>query len=275
MRCAPELLAAEAESHVLRLRELLVRFDENLKAHQLMESVPYWIAERPAIVRAKREQREMVLHAIDPEAYEVYYRSNPHERPFEQQYPGLTVENAHEHLFRVQFLRDGLTRQLEQHPNPDEFGIIDLTANDGWMLANLKAAGYSDLFGCELNDRAIARANARGFKLYRHDFRQLVRETAESWNAVVLFETLEHLPDPAGALEDIAGIVSMDGRLYISTPDGAVEEGDLPSWSHVERKGHLWAWPVEQFTAMLDEVGEVVNCEIGPDKVAVAEVRPR
>lgn len=258
---AEELLGAEVEAHVLRLRELLVRFDENLKAWHLLNSVPYWATDRPAIARARAQQREMVAHAIDPQAYDDYYAQNPHERPFEEQY-GIEVAQA-DLIPRVALLADWLG---------DAKTICDLSANDGWMLAFFKAKGLK-VWGCDLNRSNVELAKRRGIDVVQGDFARKVTSPAD---AVVLFETIEHLPDPLAGLKAAAGFyVKPGGHLYVSTPLGAVEGGNLPTWAHVERKGHLHSFRASDFHALLEGVGEVVRFETGPDRVMVAKVKPR
>lgn len=105
------LAAKKAEELVLQLREVLVRHDENWKATKLMECVPYFAWDRPAIAQARLDQREMTLHAVDPGVYGAYYRDNPNEAPFERQ--GVEIEKAHETFQRVDFLRRGLAEQQE------------------------------------------------------------------------------------------------------------------------------------------------------------------
>jgi hypothetical protein len=103
---APWPVQMRAEQLVLELREILVRFDENLKAHALMqECVPYFIddAAHPLIARAREDQARMVDHIVG-DSYATYYSENPHERPFEEQY-GIEPAVAHEHLHRVAYLR--------------------------------------------------------------------------------------------------------------------------------------------------------------------------
>ena len=264
LEVAIDQLGAEVETHVLRLRELLVRHDENLKAWHLLNSVPYWCTDRPAIAKARAEQREMVLHAIDPDAYAAYYGDNPHERPFEQQY-GISVDEA-DAIPRVAF--------LDEHRG-DAKTLIDLSANDGWMLAFFKGKGLK-VSGSDLNAGSVARAKTRGVAVERMDFRDLAATgPGIRADAVVLFETLEHLADPADGLRAAAKYVKPGGHLYVSTPMGAVEGGNLPTWAHVERKGHLWSFRPSDFYELLEAVGEVVAFETGPDKVMVAKVKPR
>lgn len=101
------LYEQEVVRRLLGLREDLVRHDENLAAWRLMdECVPYFLRDHPEVVSARDDQREMVAHLLDPAAYLDFYRTNPGERPFEEQY-GLPVEDAHR-IHRVGFLRGEL-----------------------------------------------------------------------------------------------------------------------------------------------------------------------
>jgi 2-polyprenyl-3-methyl-5-hydroxy-6-metoxy-1,4-benzoquinol methylase len=262
---AEDLLADEVAVHYLRLRELLVRGDENLKCWNLLQTVPYWAADHPALVRAREEQRQMVEHAIDPAAYEAYYQTNVHERPFEQQ-TGLTVETA-DRIPRVGWLKDRFAKSRKPRM------LIDLSANDGWMLAHFKALGVKG-HGFDLNADAVRRANEeRKVKVFHDDFRGDGPQHGHA-AAVVLFETLEHLPSPAEGLRAAVRYVERGGSLYVSTPLAAVERLDLDSWATVEPKGHLWAITPSAFHDMLSAVGEVEAFEVGPDRVMLAAVKP-
>lgn len=257
---AEDLLGAEVEAHVLRLRELLVRGDENLKAWKLLQCVPYWARDRPAIRQATVDQFEMVKHALEPEAYTEYYADNPHERPFEQQY-GCTVSQAMDAIPRFRMLRDWLAGWSEGAK------VIDLSGNDGAMAEGLHRAGRADVDVLDLNPSCIARAEQRmtGGRSIVADFRDDVPDFVEGEHDVaVLFETLEHLADPAAGLAKAAGYAPV---LWVSTPIGAVEQLDLPSWAHVERKGHLHSFTPHDFKALLAGVTsrepELWICEDG------------
>lgn len=277
-----ELYAAELERHVLALREALVRHDENLKADDLMQSVPYLVWDRPAIATAREEQRQMVLHIRDPEAYEHYYGTNPHERPFEEQY-GIRPEDAHEALYRIRFLREALERLRLAPPEaltPQELRIIDLSANDGFMAVNLGQLAYTvDCVDLHPGNCAIARQRkadgAVGIReVLQADLHQAPDLIASGYDVVVCFETVEHVVDPDRTLEAMGRLAKPDGRIYVSTPFEAVEQGNLPAWDLVEPKGHVRAFRAKDFEQLLERHGEIKRLEIGPDRVMVAEVTP-
>lgn len=266
-----ELLAREVERHVLALREYLVRFDENLKAHQLMQSVPYWAQDLPAIAKARADQYEMVKHILDPAYYETYYANNPHERPFEEQY-NLTVEDAHLAIPRLGWLRERLAAQEQTLGRAPM--VLDLSMNDGWMPANLGLDGYT-VDGIDLNPLCVERAKARDSAKGQyacgdlHDAPAFFRPG--TYDAVVCFETIEHVRDPASTLSVMETMAAPGGVLYVSTPDGAVEGGDLPDWDFVESKGHVRAMTQNDVTALIEaQPGLSVDfCSVGPDKVIV------
>jgi 2-polyprenyl-3-methyl-5-hydroxy-6-metoxy-1,4-benzoquinol methylase len=280
---------------VLALREDLVRHDDNAAALALMTSaVPWFVAEHPDIVAARERQQQMCMHLLDPNAYAAYYATNTHERPFEAQYPGATVDNAHEVFHRVAFLRDGLARRLAPFPpgltavspgaqrikeNPPR--VLDVSCNDGWMAANLALAGYR-CDGIDLNPDCIDRARARKGRadlgpmgdFVVGDFIRSLRGFLSPlvYDAVACFETIEHVADPDDAMRALVGICKPGGRVYVSTPNGVDHGGDLPGWDHVEPKGHVRVYVPETFHALLSRHGTVERIEQGPDGVMVAEV---
>lgn len=130
--------------------------------------------------------------------------------------------------------------------------VLDLSGNDGWCAANLSLAGHKvDMI--EMNEDAARRAELR-----RKDFPKMGRVVCGnlydapqhfrpgSYDAVVLFETIEHVPDIDRTLRTMERMVRPGGRCYLSTPEGAFERGRDPvmaDWHVVESKGHLRACP--------------------------------
>lgn len=274
------LYEKDVARRILALREDLVRHDENAKALALMDCVPFFLDGHPGIEAARQRQRQMCLHLIDPEAYAEYYATNVHERPFEQQYPGATVDNAHEVFHRVAFLRHGLAMQELALRRPR---VLDVSCNDGWMAANLALAGYR-CDGIDLNPDCIQRANARKGRadlgrmgtFVVGDFIRLAEQgqfTAEH-DAVVCFETIEHVADPDEAMLALVRMTRLGGRIYVSTPNGVDHGGDLPNWDHVEPKGHVRVYTPRTFRALLERHGTVERIEQGADGVMVAELTP-
>jgi 2-polyprenyl-3-methyl-5-hydroxy-6-metoxy-1,4-benzoquinol methylase len=270
------------EAHVARLvldlREALVRHDDNAAALALMENaVPWFLLDHPEISRQREQQRQMCMHLIDPEAYREYYRTNAHERPFEEQ-TGLDVATAHEHIHRLAFLRRVLDEQLsrtDDATSTNHLSVLDVSCNDGAFAANLAMAGYT-CDGMDLNPDCIARAQVRkqAFPLMgRFD----VGDFIDYWLAgdrdvIACLETIEHVANPDEAMRRLTYLCKPTGRIVISTPNGVDHGGDLPNWDHVEPKGHVRVYTPKTFHELLSRHGTVERMEQGPDGVMVAEV---
>lgn len=273
---APWPVEMRAQQLVLELREILVRFDENLAAHTLMqECVPYFLddAHHPQIAQARADQAAMVDHIVG-DSYAHYYETNHHERPFEEQYQ-CSPEEAHDRLHRVRFLR----RWLEANRPVDHahHRLLDLACNDGWMAVNLGA--LVQYTGLDLNPHCIERAKGRyvtGAK-FQVGFAERAKELTRPFlfDVVVAYELVEHVKDPAKLLDVMAACCRPGGSLFVSTPLGAGTGGDLPDWWFVEPKGHVRAYTPNTFAALLMPHGDThmeISDTQGSGQLMVARV---
>lgn len=243
-RSARKLYEEEIVGHVIALRESLIRHDENLKAWTLMnEVVPYFTRHHRQVIRARDRSFHQVRHLLEPKVYASYYGDNPHEMPFEEQWGGqLTVETA-DRIARVHWLKE----QLPIHHPTIPPRLLDLGCNDGWMLAHLKMAGaISHGTGVDLAPDCLDRARQRvpGYEFYTgfaEDVPQIIDAANVQYDAVTCFEVMEHVLDPAKVLVAAAECLKPGGWLYFSTPNGAIEWGDINDWDNIESKGHVRA----------------------------------
>ncbi len=278
---AQELRALVAQNEivgaVMLLRETLVRHDENLKAHALMEqAVPYVVLERPEIVKARADQREMVAHYLRPDEYERWYR----EEPKESTVPDEVVPEIGEHIPRAKRLLEGLREQEEKLGRKPR--VLDLGSNDMWLACYLWLEGGYTVDGVELNRQSVEKGlkrmehfGAPGKLLHGnlHDAGSMVN--GSRYDAVSLFEVIEHVPDVEQALDLCESLLAPGGVVYVSTPNGAYERGAINAWARVERKGHLRAIPVHELAETFSHRGEIENLELQHDeRVTFASYRP-
>lgn len=267
----------EVVGAVLLLRETLVRHDENLKAYHLLENVPYVIAERPEIVKARADQREMVAHYLRPEEYERWYR----EEPKESTVPDDVVPEIGEHIPRAKRLLEGLQEQEQRLGRKPR--VLDLGSNDMWIGCYLWLQGKYVVDGVELNKQSVtkgekrmARFGAPGKLIHGNlaDAKQLVN--GRRYDAISLFEVLEHVPDVNATLDLMERLLAPGGVIYVSTPNGAYERGQINGWARVERKGHLRAIPVHDLASEFARRGDVENIELQHDgRLTFASYRPQ
>jgi 2-polyprenyl-3-methyl-5-hydroxy-6-metoxy-1,4-benzoquinol methylase len=108
--------------------------------------------------------------------------------------------------------------------------LLDVGCGDGAVLAALDARGW-EVQGLDFDPEAVAVARARGLKV---DVGELSAQCypADTFAAVTMSHSLEHLPDPAATLHEVWRILAPGGRVVIVTPNAA-------SWLH-RRYGSDW-----------------------------------
>lgn len=261
----------------LKLRECLIRFDENQKAWELMNSLPYIIEDNPAIVSAKAMTRENVRHMLEPEEYIRWYQEEPKESPL----PDEAVPDIGEYIERAKSMLDickEKERELGRKPR-----VLDLGANDMWLAAYLWVRGGFEVDGIELNKQAVEKGKGRierfglKSKLVQGDIHNAVElvDSAEKYDVVSMFEVLEHVPDVDRTLSVCESLLAEGGVVLLSTPNGAFENGDLPYWNIVERKGHLRAIPQAKLAELLMARGKIEELQLhSQGRLSFASYRP-
>jgi SAM-dependent methyltransferase len=104
--------------------------------------------------------------------------------------------------------------------------ILDVGCGNGDFLSFLKNAGYRvDCFGFEFNRPAAELAKQRGFAVCHGSFPEGVENNfGNSFDAICLFQVLEHVADPVSLLSEIRKMLRPKGFLIIGVPDA---EGPL------------------------------------------------
>lgn len=273
---------------LLALDESLARHDENLAAARLLEEcVPYFLRDDPEIAQRRRRRRAGVRHVRNErDRYQDYYgednefipimRATGTDNPREA-VEMLCIENA---LPRAQALLEGLR---EQAGGEDISGltVIDLGCNDGWLGWWLTAYhGLGSYHGFDLNDRAIDAA--RSYEEYfpeaagRCTFTlgDIFDMAPDPADAVVSFEVIEHVPDPGSFLDQLATLAAPGGRVYISTPNGAFERGNIAEWDVPTPRGHVRAMRPRELSGLMLERGRLTDLRETRDGLIVGSFTP-
>jgi glycosyltransferase involved in cell wall biosynthesis/2-polyprenyl-3-methyl-5-hydroxy-6-metoxy-1,4-benzoquinol methylase len=247
---------AELVGAALMLREILIRHDENLKAYDLLKSVPYVIEDDPRIVHARSSARLNIIHAVEPDEYTRWYKDVPKESTVGDEH----VDQIDQYIERVAYLAEGLAEQETELGRKPE--VLDLGCNDFWLECFLWKRYGIHADGVELNKKSfdLGLKRRRKFKapgkLHHGNLHDAAKITGKKYDAVVLFEVLEHVPDMSATLAVCESMLNPGGRVYLTTPNGAFDRGMI-DWERVEPKGHLRALTAGQLADLLLTRGQI------------------
>jgi SAM-dependent methyltransferase len=98
--------------------------------------------------------------------------------------------------------------------------VLDAACGEGYGTAMLAAASARSAVGVDLDEETIAHARSRypDAEFAAGDARRLPFADG-SFDLVVSFETIEHVPDPEGVLDEFRRVLGDDGLLIVSTPN--------------------------------------------------------
>jgi SAM-dependent methyltransferase len=127
----------------------------------------------------------------------------------------LVPELQHGELVHAEHLaRYRLAAQLA-----DGRRVLDAACGEGYGTAILAQGGASAAVGVDIDEATVAHAAQRhGLDFRAGDVGALPFEDG-SFDLVVSFETIEHVPEPERALDEFARVLAPDGLLVISTPN--------------------------------------------------------
>ena len=158
--------------------------------------------------------------------------------------------------------------------------ILDLGAHDGFVSAYVadqwvKNHPHEELHidGVELNEhgaevfnrRLAERGIAGECKVGRAEAAYIYFDE-HSYDAVVAFELIEHVPDVEHFLSGCERMVARNGRVYLSTPDGTFGEGQNPH--------HLRVYRVVDLADLIRRRGDIQAMGVGEDTIAIVSYVP-
>lgn len=142
-----------------------------------------------------------------------------------------------------------LRRLLERYgPSRRPLRILDAGCGTGATMQALQSLG--EVWGCDLSEDALAMCRERGAQHLRCcDVTDLQFED-ESFDAVVTADVLEHVPDDARAMAEMARVLRPGGVLVAAVP------AHRYLWSeHDEALHHLRRYERAEFAALVKGAG--------------------
>jgi SAM-dependent methyltransferase len=132
--------------------------------------------------------------------------------------------------------------------------VLDAACGVGYGSKFLGESGIK-MVAVDRDASALAIARARfsdpNVRFVQDDCEQLANISNDSFDAVVSFETLEHLPHPERFLSRCRQMLKSGGTLIISTPNGNLRENEVKTeWEFHEKE-----YSAAEFIALLEQAG--------------------
>lgn len=141
-------------------------------------------------------------------------------------------------------------QQLERLETFQNVGaVFDVAAAGGFFLIAARERGW-EVDGNDISSDAVAYANNQySIKLHRGYLEEIVISPSK-YEAINMWNALEHLHDPMGALKICHEILAPEGILMVKLPDKGPEMIPL-----LYEDGHLFEWKAEKSTQVIESVG--------------------
>jgi SAM-dependent methyltransferase len=166
--------------------------------------------------------------------------------------------------------RHGLTllhqRMLGPHLPADRSApILDVGCGAGYALEDLRAMGYTNLRGIDLNPMLAAAAKAKGLDVTIVESTEAYLDAhAETYATILLMDVLEHVrrEAQAGFLASLARRLRAGGRLICCVPNASSDIGSHWLYNDYTHQGSFTA---DSLSFLLEQAGfATVRC-LGPE----------
>ncbi len=155
--------------------------------------------------------------------------------------------------------------------------VLDIGCAMGAFLLGMRERGW-DVQGVEFNAEVAEAARARHSLDVFPGTLEEARFADASFDAVTMWDVLEHVHDPAATLREIQRILKPGGLLVTRVPNGASWDAKLfgEYWAGLDAPRHLFLFAPDTLTRLLEQAGLTVldhSCSIGGYMTFVLSVR--
>ena len=156
-------------------------------------------------------------------------------------------ENVYAHRKRLQFIVAAVEAfRGEQRRSCGDVFILDVGCGTGIMITlPLASIGYR-VTGIDVDGESIEaarRVNPYPNAVFRHGDAETLAAAGERYDVVIASEVLEHLTDPPAFLRTLRGLLTQEGILVLTTPNGyGWFEGEQYLWDQLGLGSCILRW---------------------------------
>lgn len=98
--------------------------------------------------------------------------------------------------------------------------VLEVGCGSGIFLEMLRSKNIEGV-GLEFNDLAVEKCSDKGLDVRKEPISAFSRTNSSQFDAVVLFQVLEHIVDVAGFIRDLLACLKPGGKLIFAVPDNS------------------------------------------------------
>lgn len=135
--------------------------------------------------------------------------------------------------------------------------VLEVGCGYGDLLMYLQSRSC-EVLGVDRDARTRSAGTVRGIPIHIGELRTLQLPDAV-FDVAILCHSLEHLPDPARELRELARLVRPGGHLHVAVPNGDAVGLRLQGagWPHLSHPVHFWFFDTRTLTVLLERCGFV------------------
>lgn len=132
---------------------------------------------------------------------------------------------------------------------------LDLGCGRGAYLLLLKNIGW-EVIGVDIGDNVAREVKEANIPVFTGDLKELQLETS-SFNVISMWHVLEHLHSPLETLQEIYGLLTDNGSLFIEVPNNAsiVTKIFRSNWFAWDLPRHLYHFSPKSLSKLLNRAG--------------------
>jgi 2-polyprenyl-3-methyl-5-hydroxy-6-metoxy-1,4-benzoquinol methylase len=197
--------------------------------------------------------------AVDPAIYEDIYRSiervPAYERYARYERAVLLSDAPLDELAEAEDVYWAIRQHLrDRAATQRDLRLLDAGSGLGYLTHALALAGH-DVRGIDISEAAVARARTTfGDHYETADVTHYARMHARAFDAIVMTELIEHVPDVYGLLSAAVEALDSGGALLVTTPNKSSFAADA-IWATENPPVHLWWFSERSMRALAVRLG--------------------